>query len=207
MRKAQLILGLAITCMIAFMGCSQPKPINTIKNLHDGINGESNASKKYEAFAAKAKEEGFVTVAALFDAASKAEAIHAANHKKVLEQLGGTAEVVYNEFEIKTTAENLQAAIAGESYEVATMYPQFLADAKAEKVKKAEQSFNWANDTEKKHNDFYTKALNALNAGTQAELPVSYAVCPVCGNTYDAANTDEKCAFCQTEKGKFFTFN
>jgi len=207
MRKTQLILGFAITCMIAFMGCSQPKPINTIKNLHDGINGESNASKKYEAFAANAKEEGFVTVAALFDAASKAEAIHAANHKKVLEQLGGTAEIVYNEFEIKTTAENLQAAIAGESYEVATMYPQFLADAKAEKVKKAEQSFNWANDTEKKHNDFYTKALNALNAGTQAELPVSYAVCPVCGNTYDSANLEDKCAFCQTEKGKFFTFN
>ena len=107
------------------------------------------------------------------------------------------------EFEVKTTAENLAAAIEGEGYEVATMYPQFLADAKAEKIEKAERSFNWANDTEKKHHEFYTKALAALKANGENTLPFVYAVCPICGNTYDNASADEKCAFCQTGKEKY----
>jgi rubrerythrin len=111
------------------------------------------------------------------------------------------------EFDVKTTAENLQAAIDGESYEVATMYPQFLADAKAEKVQKAEQSFTWALDTEKKHNDFYSKALSALNTELESGLPTGYAVCPVCGNTYDMANVDDKCAFCLTDKSEFINFD
>jgi len=107
------------------------------------------------------------------------------------------------EFEVKTTAENLQAAIEGESYEVATMYPQLLADAKEEKVEKATKSFNWAMDTEKKHAQFYKASLQALNAMAETTLPAQYAVCPVCGNTYDSANMDEKCAFCQTKEAKF----
>jgi rubrerythrin len=94
-------------------------------------------------------------------------------------------------------------SIHAETYEATTMYPQFLADAKAEKVGKAEKSFSWAFDTEKKHKDFYFQALQALNAGTQNTLPVEYAVCPVCGNTYDKAKLDEKCAFCQTNNEKF----
>jgi len=108
------------------------------------------------------------------------------------------------EFEVKTTAENLQAAIEGETYESTTMYPQFLVDAKAEKVEKATKSFTWAFDTEKKHQQFYTKALQSLNANAQNTLPMEYAVCPVCGNTYDKATVEEKCAFCQTGKDKFF---
>ena len=107
------------------------------------------------------------------------------------------------EFEVKTTAENLQAAIDGESYEVSTMYAQFLADAATEKVEKATKSFTWASDTEKKHMQFYTNALQALNAGGEKTLPFEYAICPVCGNTYDKAAMDEKCAFCGTSKDKF----
>jgi rubrerythrin len=107
------------------------------------------------------------------------------------------------EFVVKTTAENLQAAIDGESYEVATMYPQFLADAKAEKVEKATKSFTWAMDTEKKHAEFYKAALQAVNAMAENTMPFEYAVCPTCGNTYYKAKLDEKCAFCQTEKAKF----
>ena len=107
------------------------------------------------------------------------------------------------EFEVKTTAENLQAAIDGESYEVATMYPQFLADAKTEKADKAEKSFTWAFDTEKKHQEFYKKALAAVQSNVENTLPFEYAVCPVCGNTYDKATITEKCDFCGTEKEKF----
>jgi len=207
MKTIKLILLLAIASLIAFTGCNQPKPGKTIENLKGGIIGETTASKKYEAFAQKAREEGYDTIAILFDAASKAEAIHASNHKKVLEGLGVTMEDFTPEFDVKTTAENLQAAIDGESYEIATMYPQFLVDAKTEKIEKAEKSFNWALDTEKKHNNFYSKALDALNTGSESNLPIGYAVCPTCGNTYDMASVDDKCAFCQTDKEMFFYFD
>ena len=207
MKNLKLILGVAIIGLIALTGCNQPKPVKTIKNLKDGIIGETTASAKYKAFADKAREEGYDTIAILFDAASKAESVHAANHTKVLTDLGEKMDEFKPEFEVKTTAENLQAAIGGESYEVKTMYPNFLADAKAENVEKATKSFTWALDTEKKHNEFYNKALMALNAGSENGLPVGYEVCPVCGNTYDMANVDDKCAFCQTDKEKFFTFD
>lgn len=197
------IFLIAFISLIAFTGCQQIKPAKTIVNLKDGIKGETTASAKYAAFAQKATEEGNANIAKLFLAASKAEAIHAANHKKVLEGLGEKMEDFTPEFEVKTTAENLQAAIDGETYESTTMYPQFLADAKEEKVEKATKSFTWAFDTEKKHQQFYTKALQALNSMAENTLPVGYAVCPVCGNTYDQAMVDEKCAFCQTSKEKF----
>jgi len=190
--------------LIAFTGCQQAKPAKTIENLKAGIKGETTASAKYAAFAQKATEEGNANIAKLFLAASKAESIHAANHRKVLEGLGEKMEDFTPEFEVKTTAENLQAAIEGETYESTTMYPQFLVDAKAEKVEKATKSFTWAFDTEKKHQQFYTKALEALNANTQNTISMEYAVCPVCGNTYDKATVEEKCAFCQTGKDKFF---
>ena len=197
------ILLFAFMGLIILAGCSGSKPEKTIANLKAGIKGETTASAKYAAFAQKARGEGKDTIAKLFDAASKAESIHANNHRKVLEGLGEKMVDFKPEFEVKTTAENLAAAIKGEGYEVATMYPQFLADAKAEKVEKAERSFNWAFDTEKKHHEFYVKALDALKTNTVNTLPFVYAVCPVCGNTYDNAKVDEKCAFCQTGKDKF----
>jgi rubrerythrin len=197
------ILFYAVAGLIALTSCTQTKPVKTIENLKAGIKGETTASAKYAAFAQKAIEEGNDTIAKLFDAASKAESIHAANHLKVLESLGEKMDEFTPEFEVKTTAENLQAAIDGETYESTTMYPQFLADAKSEKVEKAEKSFTWAFDTEKKHMQFYTTALQALQSNSENILPYSYAVCPVCGNTYDLANVDEKCAFCQTPKEKY----
>jgi rubrerythrin len=198
------ILFFALGCIIAFTACNAPKPVKTIENLKSGIKGETTASAKYTAFAQKAREEGNDTIAKLFDAASKAESIHAANHRKVLQSLGETMEDFKPEFEVKSTAENLQAAIDGETYESTTMYPQFLVDAKAEKVEKAIKSFTWAFDTEKKHMQFYTKALGALKANAEYKLAFEYAVCPVCGNTYEKGAMDEKCAFCQTVKEKFF---
>lgn len=198
------ILLFALVSMIVFAGCNAPKPVKTIENLKGGIKGETTASAKYAAFAVKAREEGNNGVAKLFEAASKAESIHAANHMKVLQSLGEKMDDFKPEFEVKTTAENLQAAIDGETYEATTMYPQFLADAKAEKVQKAEKSFTWAFDTEKKHQQFYTNALEVLKANGENKLPVEYAVCPVCGNTYDKATLDKKCAFCQTSQEKFF---
>ncbi len=189
--------------LLILAGCSQQKPVKTIENLKAGIIGETTASAKYAAFAEKARAEGLDTVAKLFDAASKSEGIHAANHLKVLEGLGEKMTEFKPEFEVKTTAENLQAAIDGEGYEVATMYPQFLADAKTEKVDKAEKSFTWAVDTEKKHHEFYLKALAAVKSNTENTLAFEYAVCPTCGNTYDKASLTETCDFCSTGKDKF----
>jgi rubrerythrin len=197
------ILLFAFAGLIALSGCTKVKPVKTIENLKAGIIGETTASAKYAAFAQKAREEGNDTIAKLFDAASKAESIHAANHTKVLESLGEKMDAFTPEFEVKTTSENLQAGMEGENYEINTMYPQFLADATAEKVDKAVKSFTWAMDTEKKHHEFYVKALAALNANEEYTLAFEYAVCPICGNTYEKATMDEKCAFCQTGMDKF----
>jgi rubrerythrin len=201
-----VILLLSVISVIAVTGCKKSTPTKTIADLKEGIVGETTASAKYAAFAQKAREEGCDTIAKLFEAASKAEAVHAANHKKVLEALGEKMDDFTPQFEVGTTAENLQAAIKGESYEVDTMYVKFLEDAKAEKVEDAVKSFTWAYDTEKKHRDFYQKALQAFNVNNESTLPYSYAVCPVCGNTYDEATVEEKCAFCLTPKEQFVVF-
>jgi rubrerythrin len=152
----------AIVAFVALTSCNQSKPVKTIENLKAGIIGETTASAKYAAFALKAKEEGHEAISKLFAAASKAEDIHARNHRKVLEGLNVKMDEFKPEFEVKTTAENLQSAIDGEGYEVKTMYPQFIADAQTEKVNKAAKSYTWAIDTEKKHHDFYVKALESL---------------------------------------------
>jgi rubrerythrin len=195
----------AIIGFFALAGCKQEKPVKTIENLKAGIKGETTASAKYAAFALKAKEEGLTAIAKLFEATSKSESIHASNHTKALEALGEKMEEFTPEFEVKSTVANLQAAMEGESYEVSTMYPKFLEEAKLEKAEKAEKSFTWAMDTERKHKEFYQKALDALKINSEKMLPVDYAVCPVCGNTYSKAVMDDKCAFCQTSKDKFIT--
>lgn len=190
-------------CVVAFWGCKQVDPVKTLENLHAAYIGESTASAKYASFAKVAMEAGNNAVAVLFLTASKSEAIHAANHLKVLEGLGHKADQVNPEYTPGDVLSNLRAALEGESYEVATMYPEFIAAAKTEKVKKAVKSFNWAMDTEKKHMVFYENAIKALTDNTEAALPTGYAICPICGNTYDAAAVDDKCAFCQTPKKDF----
>jgi rubrerythrin len=195
-----------ISALVLIFGCA-PKPVNTIENLKAAYNGESTASAKYAAFAEKAKSEGFDTVAVMFMATSKAETIHAANHKKVLEKLGVKVEgPQLGTFNVLSTLENLANAIAGETYEITTMYPSFIAEANTEKSKDAVKSFTWAFDTEKKHLKFYNAALAAVNAGGEKTLPASWFVCPVCGNTYDSGSLTPKCDFCMTPKEKFIAF-
>lgn len=192
----------ALLSAFVFVSCTQ-KPVKTIENLKAAIKGETTASAKYAAFAEKAKAEKLDTVAQLFLAASKSESIHAANHTKVLTDLGEKMEDFKPEFKVKTTAENLQAAIEGENYENTKMYPDFIAVAQTEKADKAVKSFTWATDTEKKHEEFYKKALAAVQAKSQKGLSFNYYVCPVCGNTYEAASVENKCAFCLAPKVKF----
>ena len=174
----------------------------TVKDLQAAFTGESTASAKYSAFAKKAREEGNQRVAVLFDAASKAESIHAGNHKAVLQQLNAAIPVVNPKFDVKTTADNLKDAIAGESYEVATMYPGFIIDAQSENVNLAMVSFNYAFQVEKKHKVLYEKALKALQDGQEKSLPSVYMVCGTCGNTYENA-APERCGISMTPKDRF----
>jgi rubrerythrin len=203
-------LGLFLSAILIagfMMSCSQQKPVKTIENLKAAYNGESTASAKYAQFAAKAAEEGFDTIAKMFLATSKSESIHAENHKKVLEKLGEKVEgPTLGTIEVNTTAENLADAINGESYEIETMYPEFIALADSEDVPDAKKSFTWAIDTEKKHQQFYKRALEAIVNNVETSLPLGWFVCPVCGNTYDDMTVKAECDFCKTKQEKYLLF-
>lgn len=139
----------------------------TEQSLTGAFAGESQANRKYLAFAAKADQEGYPQAARLFRAAAEAETVHAHNHLRVLKG-------------IKSTRENLQEAIEGETHEFKKMYPEMIEAAKAEGQKDAERSFNFANEVEKVHAQLYQKLLDTLGK-SQDNYP--YYVCPVCGYT------------------------
>lgn len=154
-------------------------------HLQDAFAGESQANRKYLAFAKQAEKEGYPQVAKLFRAAAAAETVHAHNH---LKQLGG----------IKTTKENLETAIGGETFEFKEMYPQMIKDAEAEDNKGALRSFNFANEVEKVHADLYQKALDALGSNKDTD----YYVCDICGYTAEGEAPDE-CPVCKAKKQAF----
>ncbi len=160
----------------------------TDNNLKDAFAGESQANRMYLAFAKKAEEEGFPQVALLFKAAAQAETVHALNHLQVMGQ-------------VKSTADNLGTAISGETYEFKKMYPEFIADAKKDGNRRAENSFDYANKVEQIHAALYQKALDALKTKTQP-AKADYYVCPVCGNTFEGS-TPDVCPICATPKAKF----
>ena len=174
----------------------------TVENLKAAITGETTASRKYAAYATKAKEEGYLQIALLFDAASKAEAIHAANHRAVVEQMGSTMGSVQPEFVVRSTKENLEDAVRGETYESSTMYPGFIKLASASKSNTALLSFNYAYKTEQKHKELYSRALAALKENRASALPGKYFVCTTCGNTYDN-EAAARCGICMTPKDRF----
>lgn len=173
----------------------------TLQNLQTAFNGESNARARYLAFAEKADKEGYGSVAGLFRAAARAEQVHAANHAKVIEQLGGDPNAKIETPDVKSTRENLEAAIKGETYERDVMYPEFLKQARAEYNGKASRTFNLAKDAEAEHAKLYTQALANLDQSKGVQNAGFY-VCPVCGFTTPALNFTN-CPSCFTAKEKF----
>ncbi len=166
--------------------------VKTDENLKAAFAGESQANRMYLAFAKKADEEGLTQIAKLFRAAAEAETVHALNHLNVMGQ-------------VKSTLDNLGTAVSGETYEFKTMYPDFITEAKKEGNKKAEVSFNYANQVEQIHANLYQKALDALK--NKKELPkADMFVCPVCGNTFEGT-TPDNCPICATAKDKFMKIN
>jgi rubrerythrin len=198
-------IKMSMLLLIAFAGIlSAAKPENTIKNLKSAIIGETTASAKYAAYAEKAKEEGLTKIALLFQAASKSESIHAGNHRSVLAEFGEKMDDFKPEYSVKTTKENLNDAIKGESYEVATMYPEFLKAGKDENANLALISFNYAYQTEKKHAELYKNALSQLENGKENTLASKFYVCSTCGNTYET-EAPARCGISMTSKERFLT--
>jgi len=161
----------------------------SLENLRQAFAGESQANRRYLAFARKAEEEGFKEIAKLFRAAAEAETIHALNHLRVMG-------------EVKSTLENLETAISGETFEYTDMYPGYIKTAKEEGNQQAAWSFDMANKVEKVHAALFSKALEALKSGKKT-LPIDYYVCGVCGNTVEG-EPPEKCPICGAPKTKFF---
>jgi rubrerythrin len=156
------------------------------ENLQNAFAGESQANRKYTAFARKADEQGHAQAAKLFRAAAAAETVHALSHFNALDGVG-------------STADNIQAAISGEDFEVETMYPAFIKDAEEEGNKRALTTLKWAFEVEKTHRDLFKKA--AENIEGEGEL-FDYYVCPVCGHTHER-EAPERCPVCGVKGERF----
>jgi len=159
----------------------------TLKNLMDAFAGESQANRKYTAFAKKAEAEGKINAAKLFRAAADAETLHALKHFEVAGKIG-------------STADNLKAAVEGETYEFKDMYPEFLKDAEAEGNKAAVSTFTLAMKAEEVHARLYQEALENIDNTEE----VFYYLCPVCGNI--EKSVPEKCFICGVPGEKFIKY-
>lgn len=159
----------------------------TEDNLKEAFAGESQANRKYLAFAKKAEQEGFVNVARLFRTAAEAETIHALGH---FHALGG----------VGSTVDNLRAAVAGETYEYTEMYPPMVKQAEAEKHKAA-RMFAFAEKAEAVHARLYQMALDAVAQGKDLE-ETSFYLCPVCGHI-EMGKPPAACPICGTPASRF----
>jgi rubrerythrin len=167
----------------------------TIENLQAAFAGESQARNKYTYFAKIARKEGYHYIADMFEETADNECRHAKDHFKLLGGMG-------------TTAENLQAAIAGEHYEVTEMYPQFVAEAKAEGNKQAATQFRQIARAEAAHEARYRKLLEMLENGTvfKRETPIRWK-CLKCGLIHEGTEPPKICPACKHSKEYFAPAN
>lgn len=159
----------------------------TLDNMKDAFAGESQANQKYRAFAKKAEREGFQNVARLFRTAAEAERIHAEGHLGAMEGIG-------------STADNLKAAIEGETYEYKEMYPPMFEQATAEEHK-AKRMFGYALEAEAVHARLYALALEAVLAGKDL-TETDFYLCPICGYI-EFGKPTEACPVCGSKPEKF----
>jgi len=161
----------------------------TTDNLKEAFAGESQANQKYLNFAKKAEQDGFKNIAKLFRLTAEAEKIHAEGHFKSLDGVG-------------STAQNLQAAIDGETYEYTKMYPPMLKQAETD-GHKAKRMFGYAVKAEEVHAKLYSKALEAVKQGKDL-TNVEFYLCPVCGYI-EIGKPKDACPVCGTKAEKFIT--
>jgi rubrerythrin len=163
----------------------------TESNLQEAFAGESKAHMRYLIFAGKAEKEGKANVARLFRAIAFAEQVHATNHFKNLDGIGATAD-------------NLQVAIDGETYEVEEMYPAFRAVAELQNEAGAVRSTTWALEAEKIHAAMYDQAKSAVEGGQDLEVGEIH-ICAVCGWTGTGEKPD-RCPICGAKAEMIQTF-
>jgi rubrerythrin len=156
-------------------------------DLKEAFAGESQANRKYLAFARKAEQEGFANVARLFRTAAEAETIHAHGHLAALDAIG-------------STAENLAEAVGGETYEFREMYPPMLERALGA-GHKAKRMFGYAVEAEEVHAKLFAAALEAVKAGKDLEQ-ASFHLCPVCGHI-ELGEPPESCPICGAKGSRF----
>lgn len=176
----------------------------TEANLKSAYAGESQANMRYTIYAKKAREEGYPNVVRLFTAVAFAEQVHASNHYRNIMSKGGSATISTAVFGSRTTSENLQAGIDGETFEINEMYPAYKKVAEFQGEKAAEISFTWALEAEKIHASLYQKAKQAVDRGEDVELgPIQ--ICQVCGYTVEG-DAPERCPICKALKERFKSF-
>ncbi|MDD8020965.1 MAG: rubrerythrin family protein [Acidobacteriota bacterium] len=163
----------------------------TENTLKEALSGESQAHLRYKFYAEQARKENLSNIARLFEAASWSEQVHATNYLKVLDGEG-------------KTADNLDKAVQGETFEVEEMYPAYLAMAKEQGENKAATFYQFALAAEQVHASLYSRAKEAAAQGKDVELPEIY-VCPVCGFTMEG-ESPERCPVCGAPKNKFVAF-
>lgn len=177
----------------------------TAENLRSAFGGESQASMRYKIWAEKAEKDGFPTVARLFRATADAEKVHATLHFKALkDEVGGFSVTSAAEFGYGTTSENLEGAIAGETFEYTQMYPAYIAVAEMQEEKEAVKAMKYATEAEKVHAELFTKAKEAVDSGKDLEAEKIY-LCPVCG-FISLTGEEEKCPLCNVKKEIFVEY-
>lgn len=203
--KRTLIAACALAMLAGAVSAAEKKTApakpeaGLLDMLQTAYNGETNAKARYEAFAAKAQQEGYLGAAGLFRAAAMSEGLHAAKHAKVIESLGAVPKADLKAPVVKTTKENLKEALDGENHEAKQMYPAFAAKAQAEKNNAAMYSFKGAMAAEKMHAQYYARALKDLNGWKAAK---KFLVCQVCG--YTTMDLKIKvCPVCAAPREKF----
>jgi rubrerythrin len=198
-----MIRSIRVIAFLMVVTCAMAAgAVTTLQNLQTAYTGESNAHARYLAFAKKADAEGYAKAAALFRAAARAEQVHANNHAVVIKKMGGTPAAKIEAPTVKTTKENLDAAVKGETYEKDVMYPEFLKQARAEGNVDAIQTFNYARTAETGHAKLYTEA--AADPEKMKAKGVTYGVCSVCGYTVPKVDFS-KCPSCFSPKDKYET--
>lgn len=160
---------------------------STESNLKEAFAGESQANRKYLAFARKAELQGYANVARLFRTAAEAETIHALGHLNAMDGVG-------------STEDNLRAAVAGETYEYREMYPPMLQQAVADSHR-AKRMFGFAVEAEAVHARLYQMALEAVSQGKDL-AETNFYLCPVCGYI-ELGQPPAECPICGTKGERF----
>jgi rubrerythrin len=169
---------------------------NAVGNLLLAYEGELNAHARYHAYAAKAEAEGIYGAASLFRAAARAEQIHAGNHARGIRHMGGEAVAQIRSFRVKSTLENLKAALGGEQHEIDSLYPAFLIHATSQLDTSAMRSFVWAMEAEKTHARLYQDAVTTMEEGPGwIKDQLDFFVCTLCGYTAKTQEADN-CPAC-----------